>query len=266
MKRLLRRLRTGRTPQLKNPPHLTFHSVASSRISPELDGLKIAHLSDIHVRAGVRPRRLEAAVEMVNAQKPDLVALTGDYVCISNRPLPALTEALRALKVPAYATLGNHDHWSGARAVEKALQKAGVDVLRNQSRAVQTARGLVHLVGIDDSVTRHHDPERAFAGVPPSATTIALSHDPNSADFLHPYGPALILSGHTHGGQLFFRRLTPFLTSKMGVKYLAGFFDVNGSMLYVNRGLGAALPLRYRTPMEVALLTLRAKATNSLAA
>jgi predicted MPP superfamily phosphohydrolase len=199
---------------------------------------------------------------MVNAMKPDLVALTGDYLCMSPRPLPSLTAALRELKVPAYAVLGNHDHWSDARKVRRALHDAGVEVLTNEHRMVKIHGGQLHLVGVDDSVTKHHNPKAAFHGVPEGATTVVLSHDPKSADFLHHWKPALILSGHTHGGQVFFRKLTPFISEKIGIKYLSGFFDIHGTVLYVNRGLGAALPVRYRAPVEVACLTLRSHAVR----
>src|SRR5918992_1205990 len=88
-------------------PKLCVHDVVSPRIHVGVDGIRIAHLSDIHVRTGVKPKRLHLAVEMVNALRPDLVVLTGDYVCFSPRPLPALTAALSKLQAPAYATLGN---------------------------------------------------------------------------------------------------------------------------------------------------------------
>jgi predicted MPP superfamily phosphohydrolase len=236
---------------------LCLHEVSSPRIEPELDGVRIGQLSDIHVRTGVKPRALHQAVEILNALKPHFVVLTGDYVCLSARPLPALTEALKELTVPAYATLGNHDHWTDSRRVRHALAKAHVDVLMNEHRRVQISRARLYLVGIDDSVTRHHDPERAFKGVPVHETRVVLSHDPRSADFLHHYRPALILSGHTHGGQIYFKRLTPFLSRRVGNKYLSGFFDVHGSVLYVTRGLGASLPVRFRSPREIAQLTLR---------
>ena len=235
-----------------------MHEVASPRIHPELDGVRIGQLSDIHVRTGVKPRALHAAVEMLNALNPHFVVLTGDYVCLSARPLPELTEALKKLTVPSYATLGNHDHWTDARKVRQALSRAHVDVLCNEHRRVPIGRAELHLVGIDDSITRHHDPERAFKGVPAHATRIVLSHDPRSADFLHHYRPALILSGHTHGGQIYFKKLTPFLSRRAGAKYLSGFFDVHGSVLYVTRGIGASVPVRFRAPREVAHLTLRA--------
>jgi predicted MPP superfamily phosphohydrolase len=238
------------------------HEVATARFTPEVDGLRIAHLSDLHVRTGIKPRRLHRAVEIINALRPDMVVLTGDYVCYSPRPVRMLTEALRALEVPAYAVLGNHDHWSGAPQVRQALGEAGVDVLTNESRRVHVrGGGTLHLVGVDDCITHHHDPDAAFADVPEGASTVVLSHDPRSADFLHTYRPGLVLSGHTHGGQFFFKRLTPLVWRKtMGVRYLTGFYDVEGTRLFVNRGFGAAIPVRVNARAEVTLLTLRSEA------
>jgi uncharacterized protein len=256
----LKRLLLKRPRRKARMPALCDHQVASVRIHPALDGLRVGQISDIHVRTGVHPKRLHLAVEMLNALKPDIVVLTGDYVCLSPRPLPMLTAALKELAIPAYATLGNHDHWSGAPAVRHALDRAGIDVLTNEHRILKGRGEPLYLVGVDDSVTKHHDPARAFAGVPQGATRVVLSHDPKSADFLHAYDPALILSGHTHGGQVFFKKLTPFISRRMGAKYLSGFFEVNGAVLYVNRGLGASVPVRYRSPIEVACLTLRAAA------
>jgi len=253
LNRLLRR-RKLKTPKA---PALSMHDVISPRIDPKLDGLRIGQLSDIHIRTGIKPKVLYAAVEMLNQLRPDLVVLTGDYVCLSPNPLPKLTSALQRLSVPAYAILGNHDHWSNARKVRLALARAGVDVLTNEHRAIRIREGLLHLVGIDDSITGHDDPESAFQGIPEGATRVVLSHDPKSADTLHRYRPALILSGHTHGGQVFIRRMTPFVSKRVGIKYLFGFFEINGALLYVTRGLGASVPVRFRSPLEVALLTLR---------
>ncbi len=243
--------------RVRKGPVLCTHDVLSPRIHPGLDGVRIGHLSDIHVRVGFKPRVLHAAVEMINALQPDFVVLTGDYVCLSHRGLPQLTAALQKLAVPAYGILGNHDHWTNARKVREALDRAKVDVLTNEHRLLEVGAGTLYLVGLDDSVTRHDDPPAAFRGIPALATQVVLSHDPKSADFLHTYRPALILSGHTHGGQVYIRKITPFLTKKVGIKYLSGFFDIHGSLLYVTRGLGASVPVRFRAPLEVAILTLR---------
>ena len=238
--------------------------VLSDRIPPALDGVRIGHLSDLHVRTGVRPRRLESAVAALNALRPDLVALTGDYLCLSTRPLPALTRALRGLAVPAFATLGNHDHWGGARAVVRALRDASVHVLVNASVRLTVGGGTLMLVGLDDVITRHHDPERAFRDVGPGA--LVLSHDPKSVHLVAAHRPALVLSGHTHGGQVFLRRVTPFLAARVGLPFLAGLFEVDGGHLYVSRGLGAALPVRFNAPTEVTMLTLRSAALRSVRA
>src|SRR5256885_10312614 len=135
-----------RLPKLRSRALLSSHEVVSARIHAGLDGVRIGHLSDLHVRTGVKPRRLHQAVEMLTQLRPDLVALTGDYVCMSPRPLPELTAALRRLTAPAYAVLGNHDHWSGAGAVRTALEKAGVDVLQNEHRLVRAGSSAFHLV------------------------------------------------------------------------------------------------------------------------
>src|SRR5205823_4307804 len=106
--------RLVRMPRWPRPPRLCNHEIASPRVTAELDGIRIGQLSDIHVRVGLKPRRLHQAVEMLNALAPDLVALTGDYLCFSSLPLRQLTDALKRLVVPAYAVLGNHDHFCGA--------------------------------------------------------------------------------------------------------------------------------------------------------
>lgn len=242
-----------------------LQEVHSPRVGAHVDGVRIAHLSDLHVRTGVKPRRLYKAIELINELAPQLVALTGDYVCLSARPARQLTAALRELTVPAFATLGNHDHWSGAAKVRAALEAAGVQVLTNEHRVLGLKQGALHVVGVDDSVTGHQDPQAAFDGVPQGATSVVLSHDPKSADWLSPYRPALILSGHTHGGQIYFDRLTPYMARRVGMRYLHGFFEVDGAVLYVNRGLGAIVPLRYRSPVELACLTLRSAQSSRLA-
>ena len=238
-------------------PHARLHAVTSPRVSPGLDGVRVGHLSDIHVRGGVHPRALHHAVERLNALQPDVVLLTGDYVCLSAGPLPRLTEALRKLAAPAWAVLGNHDHWAGAHRVRRGLEAAGVEVLRNEYREVSVRGAALHLVGVDDPVTGRADAARAFAGVPPGATALCLVHAPRALAAVAPHAPALVLCGHTHGGQLYVRGLTPWLSARLGVPHLAGLFHVDGAWLYVSRGLGASVPVRLGAPREFACLTLR---------
>jgi predicted MPP superfamily phosphohydrolase len=236
---------------------LEEHEVRSRLIDPLHDGVRIAHLSDIHAATGLRPRRLLRAIEEVNRVRPDVVVLTGDYVCASSRPIPLLIEALRRLEVPAWATLGNHDYWTGHELVVAALGEAGVKVLRNEHETIELGGAPLHLIGVDDHRTGHADVPRAFAGVPTGGTRLVLTHDPNVVDALHGREAALVFAGHTHGGQIRLPGLTAGIARRIGVRYLSGFFLVGETLLYVNRGLGAAVPVRLAAPMEIAFFTLR---------
>ncbi|MHB8419485.1 MAG: metallophosphoesterase [Myxococcales bacterium] len=227
-------------------------------LDPRLDGVRLAHLSDVHVSALARPRLLWRAVERIGQSGAELVLLTGDYVCASLRALPRLTEALAKLGLPAVATLGNHDHWAGAREVTAALFEAGIRVLQNQHLTLELRGAPLHVIGVDDGTTRHADAERAFHGVPKIGLRVALTHDPRQADRLAPRGAQLILAGHTHGGQIDVPGVTRRIMRRRGFHYLGGEYRVGSSLLYVSRGLGATIPVRLRAPSEVAVLTLRA--------
>ncbi len=244
--------RRGRRPMVRRV------EVSVPELDPRLAGVRLAHLSDLHVSALSRPRLLWRAVDQVAREGADLALLTGDYVCASLRALPRLTDALRSLSIPAVATLGNHDHWAGAAEVARALLDAGIRVLCNQHVTVAIRGAPLHVIGVDDGTTRHADPERAFHGVPERGLRVALTHDPRQADRVAPRGAHLILAGHTHGGQIDVPGLTKRLMRRRGFHYLGGEYRVGQSLLYVSRGLGASIPLRLRAPSEVAVLTLRA--------
>jgi predicted MPP superfamily phosphohydrolase len=234
------------------------HEVASRLVHPCHDGLRLAHLSDLHVSANLPARRLLRMVELVNARRPDFALLTGDYVNLTVRALPRLVDALSRLEVPSWGVLGNHDHWADAARVTAALERSGVRVLRNSSSTLEVFGAPLHLVGVDDYRTGHADAAMAFEGLPVLGTRLVLTHDPNAADALHGRGAALVLAGHTHGGQIRLPRVTEGIARWIGVKYLAGFFRVGDGWLYVNRGLGAVVPLRVAAPRELAFITLRA--------
>lgn len=237
--------------------HVAELELASPHLHARHDGLKLAHLTDLHFAGDRVPRRLEQAVELANAATPDLTLLTGDYVCFSAKKLEAMTRVLGALRGRVFATLGNHDHWTDPEAIQRALEDAGIRVLRNAHVTVQVRGAPVHVVGLDDHVTGNADPHRAFAAVPEHGTRVVLSHDPNGADLLRGRRAALVLSGHTHGGQIRVPGLTAALARRAGLRYLVGLYDVAGTPLYVNKGVGNSLPLRLGARRELALLTLR---------
>lgn len=243
---------------LSRSPTVRRFEVVSPRIDAAHDGITIAHFTDLHIGKGERSaRRVRKAVEILNELAPDVVALTGDYVRYSQRALPHLADALRGFRSPVFATLGNHDHWLDAEGVVAALHLAGIEVLTNEHRTIELRGRPLHVIGIDDRLTRHDDADAAFAGVPAGGTRLVLSHIAEVADEIGARGGALVLSGHTHGGQINVPGITSRIFGRMGRRYMSGFYRVGGQVLYVNNGIGASVPIRIAAPTEVAIFVLR---------
>jgi uncharacterized protein len=235
--------------------------LAVTGLDPSHDGLKIVQLSDLHIGFATPESRIVAAVRAVNALKPDLVVLTGDYVTWSKRPTKRIGRLLAGIAPPVIAILGNHDHWVDASRVRADLEADGYTVLQNESRPITINGAPVWVIGIDDAYTGHEDIRMALAGVPERGTRIALAHMPTTADRLPENANLVVLSGHTHGGQLQVPGLTDKVAAKVGQPYVRGLYLVRGNQLYVNPGLGfgrGGPAIRLRNPPEVTLITLRA--------
>ena len=248
--------------------------------------IRVAHLTDQHV-GRVTPMRIqELAIDMTNASEPDVVVLTGDFVCHSQVYLEDLTSLLKKFAAPVFAVLGNHDHWSGASGVRRALNRAGVECLDNANTSITLAgHQRLQIVGIDDAYTGHADVRRATRGLDPHLPTIGLSHIAEMADSLWYRGVPLILSGHTHAGQITVARLHELSIGKLaGHRYVHGLYgrrtkgpdeprtrtepipphpghqlrNKNGAV-YVGAGIGAAVvPFRIgeRAKREITLFEL----------
>lgn len=244
---------------VRRPPILSRWEVPVAGLPARLDGIAIGHITDVHVQRMVRPRHLDRAIEMLNEQAPDLVCLTGDYVCFHPGAIPRLALSLERLEAKqVVAVLGNHDHWCNAPGIRWVLEQLDIRVLQNEHTFVEVRGERLLVVGVDDAATGHDDPERAFGAAPPSEPTLVLTHDPRVAERLTPWSPALVLAGHTHGGQVKLGRLTERVAARLGHRHIEGFYELGPTLLYVNRGLGASVPLRVGAPPEVALLVLRA--------
>jgi predicted MPP superfamily phosphohydrolase len=231
--------------------------------------LRIAHLTDQHV-GRVTPMSVQkAAVEMTNAEKPDLVLLSGDFVCHSQLYLDELTEVMRGFKAPVMAVLGNHDHWSGAEEVRLALQRAGVEVLTNRHTTITLRHERLQVVGLDDAYTGHARLDDAVRGLRRDLPSIAISHIAEEADGLWRHGVPLVLSGHTHGGQVTLARLHELAVGMIaGHRYVHGLYGSRRhahshhaphGAVYVGAGIGAAvLPFRLgeRGKREVTMFEL----------
>jgi predicted MPP superfamily phosphohydrolase len=239
-------------------PRLVEREVAVPGLDPAHDGLKIAHLTDLHVGMLTPDRKILRAVERAEACRPDLVLMTGDFVCYSPKFVGRLAEIVRGISAPVYAVLGNHDYWTDGEGVRHALERNGYGVLRNGHSEITLRHAPLSVVGIDDAITGHSDPRRAFRGARQGGSRIVLTHVPSLADRVAEFGPSLILAGHTHGGHVNIPRVTARIAARLGNRYLAGFFRVGESVLYVNRGIGSSsVPIRAGAPSEVAVFTLR---------
>jgi predicted MPP superfamily phosphohydrolase len=244
------------------PPRVTEHEVRVKDLDPRHDGLRIAQLSDIHVGNMTPASHVRAAVAAANAAKPDLVVLTGDYVCWRRHEVPMVADQLAGLSAHrVLAVLGNHDYFTWGRGVASALEKNGYEVLKNQHTVAEINGAPLALVGIDDPVTRHDDMDAAFKGTHARHTKVVLCHAPDRAPHLAERGADLVLSGHTHGGQIYIKGITDRLMKKVGLHYRRGHFAFGKTTLYVTPGVGFSGVTRRMgegTDAEVAVLTLRA--------
>jgi len=193
-----------------------------------------------------------AAVRLVNAERPDLVVITGDFVCHSHRWLDQLTEVIASFDAPVLTVLGNHDHWSGADEVRWAIQRGGGEVLDNAHTCLTLRGQPLQVVGLDDAYTGHANVTEAVAGLRRDIPSIALSHIAEEADMLWAMGVPLVLSGHTHAGQVTLAKLHEFVLGQVvGHRYIHGLYGSRQpdgpfrGAVYVGAGIGAAVvPVR----------------------
>lgn len=254
-----RRRRPGRIEVRRFAGHLDH---AERLVRP----LTVAHVTDQHV-GRVTPIQVQwEAVRLINAARPDLVVLTGDFVCYGDAYLEAVEELVGAVCAPVFAVLGNHDHWAGAARVERALGRAGAEVLRNAHTSIRLLGQRLQVVGLDDAYTGHADSSLALAGLDPELPSIGLSHIPEEADRLWAGGVPLVFAGHTHAGQVTWGGLNE-LTLGRRHRYVHGLYGARdngtpGGAVYVGAGIGAAMmPVRLgdRGRREVAIFELGAE-------
>jgi predicted MPP superfamily phosphohydrolase len=241
------------------------------------DGVRIAHLSDLHLSRIVPAGYLARCVEATMRAAPDLVLITGDFVTRSGGWIPCLSTLLARLHAPwgVWGVLGNHDHHVSAAGVSAAVEAGGVRMLRNRHTRLERDGEPLWLVGIDSMAGDQYRLSRArlaevdrrmqrhlceaFAGVDPEGCRILLAHSPDILPLAKSHGVDLVLSGHTHGGQVRLPLLgATVVPSRYGARYAAGLFHEGGAHLYVTRGLGVVrLPVRFLCRPELAILTLR---------
>jgi predicted MPP superfamily phosphohydrolase len=228
-------------------------------LGPELVGLRIVQLSDLHAGGMVGARRLNRIARQVARLQPDLVVVTGDIVNAMPHEAELVAPILAALpaKLGVWACLGNHDHFVDGDAVAEILERAGVRVLRNRGEVIRRGDSAFWLAGVDDTWTHRDDLDAALAAKPEGLPVLLLAHDPA----LWPAAAArrvdVTLSGHTHGGQFGLVQLHPALSlARLMTPFTAGRFQKGGSVLHVSRGTANTLPIRLGAPTEVGLFEL----------
>ena len=245
---------------------LTHYDVSIRELPHGLDGLRILHLSDLHVHPG--SDLAWQLPELLEGVEYDLLCYTGDFIDIDSDIQNLQRLLARMPAANAYAVLGNHDYVPFGRAgsresndsarLRAMLGEAGIRVLMNE--ALPVCDGELTLVGVDDPDTGRDDVDRAFAGVPEGATTLLLAHSPDIMLRLGAHRPGLILAGHTHGGQVRLPLIgSPVTMSKVPNRLIKGLVSYEEVPMFVSRGVGySGLNIRIGSPAEAALLTLRA--------
>lgn len=234
-----------------------------------LEGVRLVLMSDWHCGPVNRPRDLRPAIKLANECSPDLVLLPGDFTSLSGRYFVEAAELASQLhpRIPGgtLVSWGNHDYWHGIEPGMQLMPEAGCHVLTNRSLVLNGRRELddtgkgLWLCGIDDLWAGEPLLNETLAHIPPDQPRVVLCHNPDVAE--QQQGPRvdLMVSGHTHGGQVRLPAVgTPILPSQYGQKYASGLVQGPAYKVYVSRGVGSSgLPVRFGVPPEVTLFELR---------
>jgi hypothetical protein len=237
---------------------LSETEVELAALAPAFDRLRILFVSDIHAGAFVSPKTLAATFERLLATEPDVILVGGDLVTTALEEFVGSREAFARLRAPmgVFAVLGNHDHYTrDPGRLRDMIENVGIRVLHNRSVALRRGDASLSLAGVDDLVAGRPNLEAALAGT--HAPVLLLAHNPDLAFDAARSGVALMLSGHTHGGQIRVPGL-PVLVRQSRYHLDEGRYRVGSMELLVSRGLGATgLPVRFACPPEAVLIHLR---------
>ena len=233
-------------------------------LPPALAGLRILHLSDLHLGLGRRARDLHHLLESLRADPPDLIVLTGD-VADELEELEAALELVTAFapRLGVYAALGNHEYLNDIDQMLPAYRRSTVRLLINETASVAVGDATLFLAGVDDPIFSGAPRpffERTVAdcatSAPVAAFRLLLCHRPEGFEAAAKYGFHLTLSGHTHGGQIGLLGRSIFEVL-LGIPYLWGSYQRGNSRLYTTSGFGHWFPFRLNCPAEAPIITLQ---------
>jgi predicted MPP superfamily phosphohydrolase len=248
---------------------VTHPVILITGLPPAFENFRIAQLSDIHLEEFTEPWFLKRAVDRINALRPDLLLITGDFIsrgprsnAFSIRCAHVCAEILSTLKVPeTYAVLGNHDAAVAPDKIIAAMKAVRIPTLVDRYLKIERGSDFFWLAGAKDPGVLGCNLNAALPAHP-TAPVLFMAHEPDFADVLrrHPRFPGvdLMLSGHTHGGQIRLPFAGPLILPPLGRKYVHGLFQIDRMQLYVNRGLGTVgIPFRLDCKPEITEITLR---------
>jgi predicted MPP superfamily phosphohydrolase len=231
-------------------------------LHPDLEGVRIGQLSDLHVSPWLSVRDAGRAVDMLNECKPHLTVVTGDVISQPGDPLDDAIRELGRLRADAgvLGCLGNHERYVQCQDYEtREAAKVGIGILRNQSRILRWGNGVLNVAGIDYQ-SRRDGPYLVNAEkmVVPGAANLLLSHNPDVFPVAVTKGFDAVMSGHTHGGQVTVEILNRTLNvARFATPFVAGLYRLQGRSCYVTAGIGTiALPVRIGAPPEITVVRL----------
>jgi uncharacterized protein len=236
------------------------------RLSEAFHGLKIALISDLHLAPFTTEADIRAAVAAVVGLKPDLVAITGDFVSGNwnasvdhAKYIEPCSRILAGLQAPMgrFAVLGNHDHGTDPARIANTLEAHNIPVLSNRNVVLEKDGARLWIAGVDDAVAQKADWDCALDGIPKKEPVVLLAHEPDVADESARYGVDLQLSGHSHGGQIRVPGFGAPYCPPLARKYPMGLYRIGPTHLYTNRGIGlTGIPFRFACPPEITLFEL----------
>ncbi len=250
---------------------VTHQRIRLARLPKAFEGFRIVQLSDLHISAFMSAEEIRSYAAIANRLKPDLVALTGDFVTWDATAQGAVVEALSGLKAPfgVFGCLGNHEWMAQTEdSITRLFAAQGTRILRGERVAIETADSTLNLLGVDyQSLDGRmeapgHSVKEYLPGVErlllPDTVNILLSHNPNTFDRAAQLGIDLSLSGHTHGGQVALEFMHSTLApARLITPYIRGWFQKRDAQLYVNRGIGTiTFPIRIGARPEITVIEL----------
>lgn len=250
------------------------HTIQLARLPDAFRGMRIAQISDIHYLEFTESFFVREVVDHLNRLKPDMVLITGDFVtygpirvpatpihkAFAIRHMPECASILSKIECPLrYTSLGNHDQMVDGRAVWHILVEHGLPCLYNQAVPLERDGQRLWLVGLGSACFGAARPDEAIPAsiARDKEAMIVMAHEPDILPEIAKYNADLMLSGHTHGGQIRIPFLRPAFLPEYGRHYVEGWFQHGPTHLYVNRGIGSiGLPLRLNCPPEITIFTL----------